>query len=82
MAEYGIPAIRALATPATSAGAGPRMTLASRTGGDDTDDDGLTPRGQAIKKKLIAKGFPEARAITFAKMSQKTKPGAFGKSAA
>jgi len=83
MAEYGIPAIRALATPATGAGAGPRITMAGGAGDDDgTDDDGLTPRGQAIKKKLIAKGFPEARAVAFAKMSQKTKPGQFGKQAA
>jgi hypothetical protein len=81
MAEYGIPAIRALATPATGAGAGPRVTLASGGDDDGTDDDGLTSRGQAIKKKLMAKGFPEARAITFAKMSQKTKPGQFGKQA-
>ena len=80
MAEYGIPAIRALATPTAGASDGPRMTTA---GGDDsTDADGLTPRGQAIKKKLIAKGFPEARAVAFAKMSQKTKPGQFGKQAA
>ena len=79
MAEYGIPAIRALATPTAGVSDGPRMTTA---GGDGADDDGLTPKGQAIKKKLIAKGFPEARAITFAKMSQKTKPGAFGKQAA
>jgi len=81
MAEYGIPAIRALATPATGAGAGPRITMAAGTG-DGTDGDGLTPRGQAIKKKLMAKGFPEARAVTFAKMAQKTKPGQFGKVAA
>lgn len=82
MAEYGIPAIR-LATPATGAGAGPRITMAGGTGDDGgTDEDGLTPKGQAIKKKLIAKGFPPARAVTFAKMSQKTKPGAFGKQAA
>jgi hypothetical protein len=81
MAEYGIPAIRALATPTAGASDGPRMTTAGGAGGG-TDDDGLTPRGQAIKKKLIAKGFPEARAITFAKMSQKTKPGQFGKQAA
>jgi hypothetical protein len=79
MAEYGIPAIRALATPTAGAGDGPRMTTA---GGDVTDADGLTAKGKAIKKKLMAKGFPEARAITFAKMSQKTKPGAFGKQAA
>ena len=84
MAEYGIPAIRALATPTTSSAGGPRVTTASAGGdGDDdgTDDDGLTPRGQKIKAKLLAKGFPLARAITFAKMSQKTKAGAFGKTA-
>jgi len=86
MREYGIPAIRALATPATSSAGGPRVTLAAGAGSDDdsddgTDDDGLTPKGQGIKKRLMAKGFPEARAITFAKMSQKTKPGAFGKQA-
>ena len=86
MREYGIPAIRALATPTTSSGGGPRVTMAAGApadGSDDgTDDDGLTPKGQAIKKKLMAKGFPEARAITFAKMSQKTKAGSFGKPAA
>jgi len=87
MREYGIPAIRALATPTTSSSGGPRVTMAAGApadGSDDdgTDDDGLTAKGQAIKKKLMAKGFPEARAITFAKMSQKTKPGVFGKSAA
>jgi hypothetical protein len=87
MREYGIPAIRALATPTTSSGGGPRVTMAAGApadGSDDdgTDDDGLTARGQKIKAKLLAKGFPLARAITFAKMSQKTKAGAFGKSAA
>jgi len=86
MREYGIPAIRALATPTTSSGGGPRVTMAAGApadGSDDdgTDDDGLTARGQKIKAKLLAKGFPMARAITFAKMSQKTKAGAFGKSA-
>ena len=79
MAEYGIPAIRALATPTAGASDGPRMTTA---GGDVTDGDGLTAKGKAIKAKLIAKGFPEARAIAFAKMSQKTKPGQFGKQSA
>ena len=82
MAEYGIPAIRALATPAAGAGDGPPDHHGRRARRrDSTDDDGLTPRGQAIKKKLIAKGFPEARAVTFAKMAQKTKPGQFGKQA-
>lgn len=92
MAEYGIPAIRALATPMTSSGSGPRMVKASGTydpdkDGDndasvsgDTDKDaagGLSPKGQAIYKKLLAKGFPAARALAFARNSEK-----FGKKAA
>jgi hypothetical protein len=81
MREYGIPAIRALATPATGAGAGPRITMAGGTD-DGTDENGLTPKGQAIYKKLMAKGFPAARALAFAKNSQRTRPGAFGKTAA
>ena len=79
MAEYGIPAMRAatFATPVTGASDGPRMTTAA--GSDSTDENGLNAKGQAIYKKLIAKGFPAARALAFAKNSQKTKPGAFGK---
>jgi hypothetical protein len=45
----------------------------------DTDKDaagGLSPKAQAIYKKLIAKGFPVARALAFAKNSEK-----FGKPA-
>ena len=78
MAEYGIPAVRsaAFATPTAGAGDGPQTTSA----GDSTDDNGLTPKGQSIYKKLLAKGFPAARALAFAKNSQKTKAGAFGKS--
>lgn len=80
MAEYGIPAMRsaAFATPTAGASDGPRMTTAS-TDDSGTDENGLTPKGQAIYKKLMAKGFPAARALAFAKNSQKTKPGAFGK---
>ena len=78
MAEYGIPAIRALATPVTGATAGPRMTTTAASGAG-TDENGLNAKGQGIYKKLIAKGFPPARAVTFAKMSQNTKPGQFGK---
>jgi hypothetical protein len=85
MAEYGIPAVRsaAFATPTAGASDGPRMTTADAGSGDDsTDGNGLTAKGQAIYKKLIAKGFPQARAMAFAKNSQKTKAGAFGKAAA
>jgi hypothetical protein len=75
MAEYGIPAIRALATPTTGAGDGPRAT----TAGDDDGMQGLTPKGQAIYKKLTAKGFPPARALAFAKRAEQAKAGQFTK---
>lgn len=58
----------ALATPAS--------------GGDGTDSNGLTPAGQAIYKKLIARGFPAARALSFAKNAQNAKPGVFQKARA
>ena len=80
MREYGIPAIRALANTAAGASDGPRMTTAAGGDSDDsTDGNGLNPKGQAIYKKLIAKGFPAPRAMAFAKNSQKTKAGQFGK---
>lgn len=83
MAEYGIPAVRALATPTAGASDGPRMTTASTGGsGSGTDANGLNAKGQAIYKRLKAKGFPDARALAFAKNSQNSKPGQFGKSAA
>lgn len=80
MAQYGIPAMRSagFATPVTGASDGPRTT-SSDTGGDGTDSNGLTPKGQAIYKKLLAKGFPAARAMAFAKNSQKAKAGQFGR---
>jgi hypothetical protein len=82
MAQYGIPAMRsaAFATPDAGASDGPRVTSAA-SGGGGTDGNGLTPKGQAIYKKLLAKGFPQARAMAFAKNSQKTTAGSFGKSA-
>jgi hypothetical protein len=68
MREYGIPAIRALATPVAGAGDGTRMTTAS---GTDTDNDGagggLSPKAKAIYRKLIARGFTPQRAAMFAK---------------
>jgi hypothetical protein len=47
--------------------------------GDGSDGSGLTPRGQAIYKKLIAKGKSQKAAMAMAKMAQNTKPGQFGK---
>lgn len=82
MAEYGIPAVRsaAFATPTAGAADGPRTTTSAASDGTDpgggTDANGLSPKGQAIYKKLKAKGFPDARALAFAKNSEK-----FGKPA-
>jgi hypothetical protein len=67
MKQYGIPAIRALATPADSAGDGPRMTASSAS---DSTGNGLGPRGKQIYAKLKAKGFPDARAMAFAKRAE------------
>jgi hypothetical protein len=80
MAEYGIPAMRSagFATPTVGTSDGPRMTTAASAGSDSADDgdggtdaNGLSPKGQAIYKKLLAKGFPQARALAFAKNSEK-----------
>jgi hypothetical protein len=67
MAKFGIPAINALATPMTSADSGPRTTD-SDSGSEDTS--GLSPKGQAIYKKLRSRGFPAERALAFAKRAQ------------
>jgi hypothetical protein len=66
MAQYGIQNVRAFATSASGSGDGPRTTMA----GGGTDENGLTPKGQGIYKKLKAKGFPDARALQFAKRAQ------------
>jgi len=77
MEQFGIPAVRSagFATPVTGVSDGPRDTSAGSGG---SDSNGLTPKGQAIYKKLIAKGFPAARALAFAKHSQNAKAGSFG----
>jgi hypothetical protein len=72
MREYGIPAIRALATPVTGAGDGPRVTTASGSSDDGGGGaSGLGPRGQAIYRKLIKRGFTPARALAFAQNAGK-----------
>lgn len=68
MEQYGIPAIRALATPTTGSSDGPRATSAA--GDDSSGPSGLSAKGQQIYKKLKAKGFPDARAMAFAKRAQ------------
>ena len=61
MKAYGIPAIRALATPAAGASDGVRET---------GQPSGLSDRGSAIYKKLRSRGFPHARAHAFASRAQ------------
>lgn len=74
MQQLGISNIRAFATPATGVSAGPRVTLANGSMGDGDGDEGgssgLTPKGQAIYKKLCARGMPKERALMFAKRAQ------------
>jgi hypothetical protein len=67
MQQFGIPAVRALATPSNGDDDGPRATT---SGSSDGSPAGLTPKGMAIYKKLMAKGFPAARALTFARRAQ------------
>lgn len=50
----------------------------SSSSGGDSGSTGLNPKGQAIYKKLIAKGFPPARAKAFAMRAQNATPGKFG----
>jgi hypothetical protein len=68
MAQYGIPAIRALATPSSGSDDGPRVT--SNGAGSDDNSNGLNAKGQGVYKKLKAKGWPDARAMAFAKRAQ------------
>lgn len=71
MASYGIPAVRSFATPTTSASSGPRMTSQSDSDSDDSSSGGgLNAKGQQIYKKLKARGFPDARAMAFARRAQ------------
>lgn len=74
MAQFGIPAVRTFATPTTSSSSGGRMTSAAgssdSSSGDDSGPSGLSPKGQQIYKKLKARGFPDARAMAFARRAQ------------
>lgn len=71
MARYGVPAIRALANDGDSDD--------NEGGSSGSGPAGLTPRGLTIYKKLIAKGFPPARALAFARNSQNKTGGTFKK---
>ena len=72
MQQFGVPAINALATPGTGYSDGPRTTSSASSDSDPDDgkSSGLTPKGQAIKKKLLAKGWPDAKADMFARRAQ------------
>jgi hypothetical protein len=73
MEQYGIPAMRAatFATPATGAGAGPRVTLAGSYNPDtDGDDDQLGPAGKAVYARLRGRGMDPQRARRLAKKAQ------------
>ena len=74
MAQYGVPAISALATPVRSSSDGPRVTMAnggdSEPDEDDSKDGELTPKGLSIRKKLKGKGWPHDKAHMFAKRAQ------------
>ena len=71
MRAYGIPAINAnlsntdlaASTPVTGASDGPRVTT------------GLGPRGQTIYGKLRKRGFPHARAHSFARRAERKAAG-------
>ncbi|MGH3300584.1 MAG: zinc-ribbon domain-containing protein [Streptosporangiaceae bacterium] len=75
MAQYGVPAIRALATSDDDSD----DSSSSRSGDSGSGPAGLTPKGLTIYKKLIAKGFPPARALVFARNSQNMSGGTFKK---
>ena len=80
MAQYGVPAATTLATPTGGSSDGPRSTSSSTSDNSDgSGPAGLSPKGIAIYKRLLAKGFPAARALQFARNSQNST---FGKKAA
>jgi hypothetical protein len=71
MQQYGVPAINALATPTTGYSDGPRTTSASSDNDeDDSSGSGLNAKGQSVFKKLKARGWPDAKAMAFAKRAQ------------
>lgn len=74
MEKYGVPAIKALATPTVGASDGPRSATSAAV-----DTGGLTPKGKAIYAKLRGRGFPPERAMAFAKRAQNMGAGSFKK---
>ena len=70
MNQFGVTNVRALATPTNGSSDGSRMT-SSDSGSDGGDGPaGLSPKGVTIYKKLIARGFPAARALAFARRAE------------
>lgn len=74
MQQFGVPAIR-LATPANDSDDGPRATTSDSGGSSEGGPGGLTPKGVAIYKKLLAKGLPATRALALARRAQSGPPG-------
>lgn len=70
MQQFGVPAIRLAADDPDDNDAASADTSSS--------SGGLTPRGQGIYKKLIAKGMSPKVAMAMAKRAQNTSPGSFG----
>lgn len=69
LSQLGVPNIRAFASGGDADG----------DDDDDTGGGGLSPRGQAIYKKLIAKKVAPKVAMAMAKRAETTRPGHFGK---
>jgi hypothetical protein len=74
MAQYGVPAIRLAADDDTD-------NDDSASADTSSGSNGLTPRGQGIYKKLVAKGVKPAVAMAMAKRAQNTTAGSFGSKA-
>lgn len=74
MQRFGVPAIRALAADPDNDGDDD-----SSPSGDTDNDGGLNPKGQAVYRKLKAKGWPDDRAMAFARRAQNMTAGSFKK---
>lgn len=76
MEQYGIPAIRALASPAAGVSDGPRATSSAASGSDSGDDSsGLSGRAASVYRKLVAKGWDKAKAKKFAANAERFTGG-------
>lgn len=67
--QLGVSNVR-LATPVGGSSDGPRMTGSDSDSDDGGGPAGLGPKGVSIYKKLIARKFPPARALAFARRAE------------